>query len=127
MNKLLRRTKMSKLKSFLDKPIMKDGGCVPRREGIWYGLGVAGQNISCGMVGWFYFFCTDVAYYNLGIIASVLTIARIWDAVNDPLMGVLIDRHRFKNGEKLRPWSRYRSDCSRYYGDVYVYQAAVRG
>ena len=31
-------------------------------------------------------------------------ITRIWDAINDPLMGVLIDRRRFKNGEKLRPY-----------------------
>ena len=51
-------------------------------------------------------FCTDVAYYDMRVIAIVLTVARIWDAVNDPLMGVLIDRHRFKNGEKLRPWLR---------------------
>lgn len=58
------------------------------------------------MVGWFYYFCTDVAYYDMRVIASVLTAARIWDAVNDPLMGVFIDRHRFKNGEKLRPWLR---------------------
>lgn len=101
------KRKNSKLRSFFDKPILPNNGIVPRREGLWYGIGVAGQNISCGIVGsWFYYFCTDVAFYNVGIIGLVLTIARIWDAVNDPLMGVLIDRHRFKNGEKLRPWLR---------------------
>ena len=94
------------VQTFLRTPVLKDGGCVPRREGLWYALGVAGQNISCGMVGWYYYFCTDVAYYDMRVIAIVLTGARIWDAVNDPLMGVLIDRHRFKNGEKLRPWLR---------------------
>lgn len=101
MNKLSTR-----LKTFLQSPIVAGNGVVPRREGLWYAIGIAGQNISCGMVGWFYYFCTDVAYYDMRVIAIVLTVARIWDAVNDPLMGVLIDRHRFKNGEKLRPWLR---------------------
>lgn len=92
------------IRSFTSKPILKEKGVVPRREGLWFALGVAGQNVSCGLVGWFYYFCTDVAYYDMAVIGVVLTIARIWDAVNDPLMGVIIDRHRFKNGEKLRPW-----------------------
>lgn len=96
---------MGKLRTFLQKPIETKNGVVPRKEGLWFAAGVAGQNISCGLVsGWFYYFCTDVAYYDMRVIAFVLTFARIWDAVNDPLMGVLIDRHRFKNGEKLRPW-----------------------
>ena len=96
---------MGRLKTVLNKPIEPNNGVVPRKEGLWFAAGVAGQNISCGLVGgWFYYFCTDVAYYDMRVIAFVLTFARIWDAVNDPLMGVLIDRHRFKNGEKLRPW-----------------------
>lgn len=92
------------IRTVTEKPIFKEKGVVPRREGLWFALGVAGQNVSCGLVGWFYYFCTDVAYYDMAVIGIVLTIARIWDAVNDPLMGVIIDRHRFKNGEKLRPW-----------------------
>lgn len=92
------------LHSFLNAKVLKNEGVVPRREGILYSAGIAGQNVSCGMVGWFYYFCTDVAYYDLRVIAIVITLARVWDAVNDPMMGVLIDRHRFKNGEKLRPW-----------------------
>ncbi len=96
---------MGKINEFLSKTIEPKRGVVTRREGLWFSAGVAGQNISCGLVGgWFYYFCTDVAYYDMRVIAFVLTFARIWDAVNDPLMGVLIDRHRFKNGEKLRPW-----------------------
>lgn len=97
--------KSGKIKRFLSDTILKDGGYVPRREGLRFGIGVAGQNISCVFVsGWFYYFCTDVAHYNLKVIAVVLTIAKIWDAVNDPLMGMIIDSRRFKNGEKFRPW-----------------------
>lgn len=98
---------MGKLQTFLNRSIEPKNGVVSRKEGLWFAAGVAGQNISCGLVsGWFYYFCTDVAYYDMRVIAFVLTFTRIWDAVNDPLMGMLIDRHRFKNGEKLRPWLR---------------------
>lgn len=96
---------MKSIKSFFNGTVLPHRGVVPRKECLWYAAGIAGQNISCGMVGgWFYYFCTDIAYYDMRIIATIITIARIWDAVNDPLMGVLVDRHRFKNGEKLRPW-----------------------
>lgn len=95
-------------KGFFKNTILPEKGVVPRKEGLWFAAGVAGQNISCGLVGgWFYYFCTDVAYYDMRVIAFVVTFARIWDAVNDPLMGVLVDRHRFKNGEKLRPWLKF--------------------
>lgn len=95
---------MNRIKELFNGTVLKPGGVVPRREALLYGLGIAGQNVSVGMVGWFYYFCTDVAYYDLKMIAVILTVVRLWDAVNDPLMGMLIDRHRFKNGEKLRPW-----------------------
>ncbi len=100
----MKSEKTGSIRKFIGQPILKEKGVVPRREGLWFALGVAGQNVSCGLVGWFYYFCTDVAYYDMAVIGIVLTIARIWDAVNDPLMGMIIDRHRFKNGEKLRPW-----------------------
>jgi len=80
---------------------------VPQSE-VWrYAIGVLGQNLSCALVmNWFFIFCTDVLYVEGKIIGLVLGIARIWDAVNDPLMGTLIDRHTFKNGEKFRPFLR---------------------
>lgn len=83
------------------------GGDVPRKEAWKFSFGILGQNLSCAfMTSWFMVFCTDVLYINSAVIGIILGIARIWDAVNDPLMGTLIDRHRFKNGEKLRPFLR---------------------
>lgn len=99
---------MGFIKNFLSGTVKKDGGYVPRTESFWYALGIAGQNVSYGLVsGWFYYYCTDVAKYKLAVIGFVLTFARVWDAFNDPIGGMLIDRHRFKNGEKLRPWLKY--------------------
>ena len=99
---------MKKLKDLFTGTVKKDGGFIPRRESLWYAFGIAGQNTSYGLVsGWFYYYCTDVAHYKLAVIGFVLTFARVWDAFNDPIGGMLIDRHRFKNGEKLRPWLKY--------------------
>jgi probable glucitol transport protein GutA len=48
-------------------------------------------------------------YSDVGItvasIAIILFITKVWDAVNDPLLGVLIDKVRFKKGRFL-PWLR---------------------
>jgi Na+/melibiose symporter-like transporter len=32
-----------------------------------------------------------------------MLVCTIWNAINDPLIGLLVDNHRFKNGEKIRP------------------------
>ncbi len=48
-------------------------------------------------------FYTDILGLGLGAVTSLTLIARMWDAVNDPLMGVIADRTRTKWG-KFRPW-----------------------
>lgn len=48
-------------------------------------------------------FLTDVAGMNPGLAGAVLLVARIWDAVNDPLIGWLSDHTRTPWGRRL-PW-----------------------
>ena len=80
---------------------------VQNRELVDYAIGVFGQNHTYNLVSsWFMYFCTDVLFVDTLLIGTILGIARIWDAFNDPIVGVLVDRHTFKNGEKLRPWLR---------------------
>ncbi|MBR0137534.1 MAG: MFS transporter [Erysipelotrichaceae bacterium] len=89
-----------------EKTVIK-GGRVPKSEALKYVLGIFGQNLSCAlMMNWFFVYCTDVLYIEGKTIGIVLGIARIWDAVNDPVMGTFIDRHKFKNGSKFRPFLR---------------------
>jgi sugar (glycoside-pentoside-hexuronide) transporter len=38
-------------------------------------------------------------------VGIILLAARIWDAVNDPLFGIIVDRMHFKSG-KFKPWFR---------------------
>ena len=83
----------------------KGVGHVPSKEKLQYSIGVFGQNVTYGLVSqWIFYYCTDVILITPLVVGTIMGITRIWDAINDPLMGVLIDRRRFKNGEKLRPY-----------------------
>ena len=91
----------SKIKEFF---AYKDDREVQNKELVDYAIGVAGQNQAYNIVSsWFMYFCTDVIFLDSLFIGVVLGAMRIWDAVNDPLVGTIVDRHVFKNGEKLRP------------------------
>ena len=69
-----------------------------------YGLGGLGKNIAFTMVSSY-----TLYYYNsvLGInaifIGTMLMIARIFDAFNDPIMGIIVARTRSRFG-KYKPW-----------------------
>lgn len=40
---------------------------------------------------------------TIAIITTIMTVAKVWDAVNDPMMGVIVDRTKTRWG-KLRPF-----------------------
>ena len=54
------------------------------------------------------FFYTDVLGMDAKIVATIILIAKIWDFINDPMMGALVDRTRSKEG-KCRMWLKYMS------------------
>ena len=70
-----------------------------------YGLGEFGPSVAGGTIIPFYFlfFLTDVAGVRPGVAGTLLLVARIWDAVNDPLVGALSDRTRTRLGRR-RPY-----------------------
>lgn len=74
------------------------------REKICYGIGAVGLDLSYGM---FYSFLSYYLSSVLGLKEAfllVLTpIARIWDGINDPMMGTIVDNTKTKYG-KYRPW-----------------------
>lgn len=99
--------KESAFQRFWAAPLV-EGGKVPRSESFWHALGVAGQNMSCGLIGsWFFIYCTDILYIDSLVLGFVLGFVRVWDTINDPMIGTLIDRHRFRNGDKLRPYLKF--------------------
>lgn len=73
-------------------------------ERISYGLGDTASNLTFQMVSMYLmFFYTDVFGISAAVVATLFLVSRIWDAVNDPLMGAVIDRTNTKWG-KCRPW-----------------------
>lgn len=75
------------------------------KERLGYGLGTAGEQFPNFLVQTFLF-----VYFNLvvglgaGVITTIMLIARVWDAINDPIMGVIADRTRSRWGS-YRPWA----------------------
>ncbi len=69
-----------------------------------YGIGAVGLDLSYGM---FYSFLakylTDVLGLGAGFLLVLTPVARIWDGINDPMMGTIVDNTRTKMG-KYRPW-----------------------
>ena len=69
-----------------------------------YGLGALGKDLAVAMVFiYIMFFATDVAGLSPAFVGTLFLFARLWDAVNDPVMGLIVDNTRTRFG-KFRPW-----------------------
>lgn len=74
------------------------------REKIFYGVGAIGLDISYGMFYSFLsYYLSSVLGLKEGFLLLLTPLARIWDGINDPLMGTIVDNTRTKFG-KYRPW-----------------------
>lgn len=77
---------------------------VPNKELVRYAAGIAGQNTTYGTISsWVKYFLMTALGINPVVVGLCLMIPKIWDAINDPIIGAIVDKHIFKNGEKLRP------------------------
>jgi sugar (glycoside-pentoside-hexuronide) transporter len=84
--------------------IAVSAGMVQRKEKWMYGIAGLGQNILYIVIGSFLmFFLTDVYGVSPMATGTMMMIARVWDAVNDPLMGMIAEGTRTRWG-KLRPY-----------------------
>lgn len=72
------------------------------REKIGYGLGEAGSQFSWTLVSsYLTVYYTDVVGLTPAIISTIMLVARIWDAINDPMFGSLAENTHTR-------WGRYR-------------------
>ncbi len=83
-----------------------DGEMQPK-EGFSYSFCGFGQNLICTIIGsYLTVFMTDAIGFNALAVAFLMLGARIFDALNDPIMGSIVDRTRTKWG-KCRPYMKW--------------------
>lgn len=114
---------MSKISSFLDKKIVNEETAgksyLTWRETIAYAIGRGAQGLSTSMMSSdnINTFTTKVmnirslkggssAESGSAVLANIRLWCGLWDAFNDPVMGVLVDKTHTKDG-KMRPYIKY--------------------
>lgn len=79
---------------------------IGKAEKASYGFASIGSfMISAVVSSYLSVFLSDILLVPLGFTTALMFVARFWDMVNDPIMGVVIDRTHTKNG-KMRPFIR---------------------
>jgi len=76
------------------------------KDQIGYVFGdMAGSFVNLFVDAYFLTFCTYALGINPGWMATLFLVARLWDAINDPIIGTFPDRWRIgKSGDKFTPW-----------------------
>jgi len=71
------------------------------RNKIGYGLGDMGVSISYFAVGFYFmYFLTDIVMMDPFLAGLAIFIGKLWDGMNDPIMGIISDRTRSRFGKK---------------------------
>jgi len=82
-------------------------GVIPMGEQFSYYLGGFGQGMMYGIMSSFILdFYINVARLNVVFVLLLSLLSRVWDAINDPIMGIVVDRANPKRG-KLRSYLFY--------------------
>lgn len=77
---------------------------LPLLTKIGYGFGEVGSQCSWTLISsYLTVFYTDVVGLTPAVISAIMLIARIWDAVNDPMFGAIAENTKSKWG-RFRPW-----------------------
>ena len=75
-----------------------------KKDYIWFSLTQFACSAITGLAqGYLLFFYTSIMNIPLASVGTMFLIAKIWDGVNDPIMGVIVDKTRSKMG-KMRPY-----------------------
>ena len=82
------------------------------KTALGYGVGAIGLDLSYGMFySYLSYYLSSVLGLEAGFLLLITPIARIWDGINDPMMGTIVDNTRTKMG-KYRPWILIGAVCN---------------
>ena len=77
---------------------------LPLKEKMGYGVGALGLDLSYGLFySYLSIYLTDALGVSPWFLLVLTPIARLWDGINDPMMGSIVDISHHKMG-KYRPW-----------------------
>ena len=77
-----------------------------------YGIGAIGLDLSYGMFySYLSYYLSSVLGLEEAFLLLITPLARIWDGINDPMMGTIVDNTRTKFG-KYRPWILIGAMCN---------------
>ena len=69
-----------------------------------FGVGALGKDLCYAMISTYLtIYLTDTIGLSPFFVGNLFLVARVWDAVNDPMMGFVVDNTRTRWG-KFRPW-----------------------
>lgn len=72
-----------------------------------YSIGATGRDAAYALVSMYLMtyiqYTMKLSVAQFGVISAIIVICLIWDAINDPLMGIIIENCHFKAG-KYKPW-----------------------
>lgn len=77
---------------------------ISKKEKASYGFAAVGSYMVAGVTqSYLMYFFTDILIIPSAFVIVLMIVARVWDALNDPMMGVTVDRTSTKYG-KMRPY-----------------------
>jgi len=86
---------------------MNEGVKIGLKEKVAYGAGDFASSMFWKLFSMFLlFFYTDVFGISAATVGTMFLVTRIWDAANDPIMGIICDRTKSRWG-KFRPYLLY--------------------
>ena len=78
------------------------------QDKLGYMLGDFGNSLLFNFIGsYLLVFYTDAFGISAAAVGTLMAISRVWDAINDPLMGILVDKRKPGKNGKFRPYIKF--------------------
>ena len=91
----------------MSKNTSASAGRLSKKTLFAYGMGDFASNLTNTFMGsYLSIFYTDVVGLTPAVVSAIMLIARIWDAINDPMFGAIAERTNTKKG-RFRPYIFY--------------------